>query len=300
MLSIIFVNYKSSSDINRCLKSIQDNDQYFADYEFIIVDNASDDKGLERLKRNFPNVRLVYAEKNGGFSYANNIGFNIASNDIIFMLNPDTYVDNNSIQLLYERLSNDAELDMIGPLLLYPDGRNQSYFHPKSYPTVWRIFCERFFFHRIFSKSKVFNSYFQTYMKYHSERYVEQICGAALMFKKTAIRKIGILDEHFFMYFEESDWCCRAVDKGLKLLYYPLAKIYHDEGLIQSDKSQHYAKIFSNSLLYYFRKNSHLSTLVSIIYVFGCCFRLITPNRSKQLYNWELIIAIIKGALEME
>lgn len=300
MLSIIIVNYKSSSDIHTCLKSIRDHDQCFADYEFIIVDNASNDKNFESLKQKFPNVKLIFAEKNGGFSYANNIGFNLASRNTILMLNPDTYVTDNSIQLLYKRLTNDPDLDMIGPLLLYPDGRNQSYFHPKSYPTFWKIFCERFFFHRLFSKSKLFNSYFQTYMKYDSERSVEQICGAAIMFKKTLLGKIGLLDEHFFMYFEESDWCYRAVGKGLKLLYYPCARIYHDEGLIQPEKSQRYAKIFGNSFLYYFKKNSHVSLLASIVYILGCCLRLITPNKSKQRYNFELIKAIFIATLRMK
>ena len=297
MLSIIFVNYKCSSDILNCLNSIKKNDSNFYYYEIIIVDNASEDPGLEKIKQKFPGTVIVFARKNGGFAYGNNIGFDIASNNILFMLNPDTFVKDNSIQLLYKRLTSDPFVSMVGPLLLNPDGSNQSYVHPKTYPTIWNIFCERFFLNKLFPKSRLFNSYYQTYMKYNEERNVEQICGAAIMFKRDILHRIGKLDENYFMYFEESDWCKQAINKGGKLLYCPEATVYHKKGLTHPSKSRQKAIIFGTSLIYYLEKNSRFSYATSLIYAAGCCFRLLTINRLKIFFNNELLKTIIKRKL---
>src|SRR5512137_1339395 len=122
MLSIIIVNYKSSKDIHILLESIVRNEPGYEKFEFIIVDNNSNDDGLDAIKENFPFVKMLYSGKNGGFAYGNNIGIKEAKGDCIFLLNPDTYISMPCIEKLYDRLRNTPDWDMIGPKLLFPDG----------------------------------------------------------------------------------------------------------------------------------------------------------------------------------
>lgn len=272
MLSIIIVNYNTSNDIDHLLKSIITFETTYNDYEIIIIDNNSGDKGLKKLFSDYPFIKIINAPRNGGFAYGNNLGINKSSGDIILLLNPDTYLEDNSINKLYNRLSNDPHIDFIGPKLLYPNGKNQSYYLPKTFLTPWRLFCETFFLNRIFPTIKIFNSYYRTYMNYNNEAFVEQISGAAFMFKKSVINKIGLLDDNFFMYYEESDYCFQAVKNGFKLLYYPQSVIIHSEGSSQKTNINAIPKLRIkweiDSFKYYFKKNfSKQSYYFSVVFL---------------------------------
>jgi len=255
LLSIIFVNYNTSQLLSDCLDSIICYEKNWQDYEYIVVDNNSGDKGLDSLKKTHPFIRLIIASRNGGFAYGNNIGIQNAEGKMLFLLNPDTYIKDNAIEKLVNRINTTNDLFFIGPQLLYPDNSNQSFYLPKTYLTLWRFFCDRIFLHRLFPKSTLFNSYYQTYMDYDQECLIEQISGAAFMFKREVIEKIGLLDENYFMYFEESDYCLKAINYGYKLLYYPESKIIHIGGLGNSKNWDRSTLIFSESLKYYFIKN---------------------------------------------
>ena len=283
MLSIIFVNYNTSHQIETCLKSIEEFEKNYRDYEYIIIDNHSADIGLKKLNSRFPYLKIICAPKNGGFAYGNNLGIESAKGDILFLLNPDTCIKDNSIEKLLTKITLDNNLSFIGPQLLFPDGTNQSFFEPKSYLTLWRLFCERIFLHRIFKKFRLFNSYFKTYMNYNEPHYVEQLGGAALMFRRDVINKIGRMDETFFMYFEESDWCFRAVNADLKLLYYPEAKIIHEGGLIKEGNWERSSHDYLISFKYYFEKNFGKGHYI----VAYCLFLLGTLIRATGLFLFD-------------
>ena len=130
-LSIVVVNYRSSEDLSRCLQSLFRHDVCAEEYEIIVVDNDSGDDGLQRLKRAYPQVTFVAAEKNGGFAYGNNIGIRNSSMNCVLLLNPDTFVDDDSIHRMHTRLKNDPSVDLIGPKMLFPD----------CWPSPCRGFC---------------------------------------------------------------------------------------------------------------------------------------------------------------
>ncbi len=292
MLSIIIVNYNSSRDIHRCLDSIIRHEKNYAEYEFIIVDNDSHDPGLESLRKTFPFVRIIFAEKNGGFAYGNNIGISNCHGSHILLLNPDTYLADNSIDLMYRAICTRSDIDIIGPLLLFPDGRNQSFYLPKTFPTVGRVFCEQLFLHRIFSNSRIFNSYYRTYMDYEEETEVEQISGAALLFTRKVIDSIGHLDENYFLYFEESDFCYRAVMHGFKLLYYPRSRIIHAGGLIAETNWEWSTRHYIQSFKYYFKKNYGSSNrgIAVAIHIAGSFLRcLAMAIRKKKTYRYHAL-----------
>jgi len=273
LLSIIIVNYKTSGDILKCLESIVLYEKKYKSYEIIVVDNNSDDPGLINISKTFPFVKIIYAPKNGGFAYGNNIGIRNSKSDHIFLLNPDTFLIDNSIEKLLNRIAK-IDIDIIGPKLLNSDGSNQSYIIPKSYLTLWKLFCEQFYLHKVFKKIRLFNSYFRTYMDYDRETFVEQVSGAAFMFKREVISRIGMLDENYFMYFEESDYCMKAVKNGLKLLYYPESKIIHTQ--TAGTTSERAVKDFVISFKYFFKKNYSKLTYYLAIYLFtlGTLLRL--------------------------
>jgi GT2 family glycosyltransferase len=179
-----------------------------------------------------------------------------------FLLNPDTYLKDNSIEILANRIQSDPALDIIGPQLLNTDGSNQSCIAPKSYLTLWRLFCDQLFLHRIFRRSKVFNSHLKDYINPDRECYVQNVSGAAFMFKRDIIDKIGLMDELFFMYFEETDYCLRADKYGLKMLYYPESKITHLIGSSNKPGSERSVRFFINSFKLYFKKNSLLLHII--------------------------------------
>lgn len=277
MLSIIIINYKTSKDIIRCLNSIIEFEKNYKKYEIIIVDNNSNDNGLANIAKDFKFVKIIYAPKNGGFAYGNNIGIKNSKGDHILLLNPDTYLFDNSIEKLYERMLNDPGIDIIGPKLLNPDMSNQIESVAQTYPTLWRLFCHEFYLNRIFKNSKILNSYFQTYADYDKERLVEQINGAVFMFKKSLLEKIGLLDEDYFMFFEETDFCLKAIRNGGKLLYYPESKIIHIGGQVTSFGSYKRYKDYIDSLKFFLRKNFGKATSFwGMFFIFiGSSIRLI-------------------------
>lgn len=290
MLSIIIVNYKTSKDISTCLESIVRHENRYREYEIIIVDNNSNDPGLEALGSGFSFIKIINAPKNGGFAYGNNIGIKHAAGDCILLLNPDTYLEDNGIEKLYERLNNDPGLDIIGPKLLNADHTNQSISAPKTYLTPWNLFCSQFYLNILFKKSRTFNSYYQTYMDYDAERFVEQVSGAVFMFKRRIIDTIGLLDENYFLYYEESDYCLQAVKNGFTLLYYPGSSVVHTGHTSTSDIKEWSITIFIASFRYYFKKNfSPAAAYISIALLFlgssvRCIIYLLTFNKNYKHY----------------
>lgn len=267
MLDVIIINYKTSKDVDRCLHSIILNEKKYKEYTYYIVDNNSNDAGLDTLKVKYPFINLIHAEKNGGFAYGNNIAIKCSNSEFILLLNPDTYIEDNSIEKLLQKLYKSHEIAIIGPQLLNADKSNQSFILPKSYLSVWKLFCEEFFLHRIFRYSKTFNSYFRTYMDYQSETIVEQVSGAAFMFRRNIIDSIGLMDENYFMFFEESDFCLQAIRNGFTLFYYPESKIIHALGVTAEGISETRAQYFISSFKYYFKKNFSFPSLWSAVFL---------------------------------
>jgi GT2 family glycosyltransferase len=294
MLGIIFVNYRSSLDLNSCLESIKNNELNYKDYEYIVVDNNSGDIGLKGIEERYSFLKIIYAPENNGFAYGNNIGIRNSRGDCIMLLNPDTVVEDDSLGKMYRRLTGDDAIDFIGPKLLFPDGSNQSYYEPKSHLTLWRLFCDKFYLHRVFPRSSLLNSYYRTWMDYDRETFVEAVAGSAFMFKRRVIEKLGFLDENYFMYFEESDYCLRAVRNGYRLLYYPESNVVHRGGLISETNWERSTRDYTRSFKYYFRKNFSWVTyrLAIPIFIAGSLLRaLILRIRKDARYRYYLYFA---------
>lgn len=217
-LSIIIVNYNTKRLLQDCLESVFKNSQGLK-IEVIVVDNGSADGSVEYLKKQ-KNVRLVENKKNFGFAKANNQGIKIAVGKYIFLLNSDTIIESKALSKLVKFAEKGKSIGGVAPRLLNSDGSIQaSCFR---FPSL-RGAVEEFWFGKRGSFSKYFPETSQPVA-------VDAVVGAALLLPRETISKIGFLDERYFMYFEDFDYCQRIKKAGLKLYYLPGAVITHLHG----------------------------------------------------------------------
>ncbi|PZP51107.1 MAG: glycosyltransferase family 2 protein [Pseudopedobacter saltans] len=227
MLSIILVNYYSTDLIMDCLHTVY-RETTAIDYEIIIIDNSTDKRGKDKVLEQFPNAKWVDIGYNAGFARANNVGIKVSMGDTVLLLNPDTLILNKAIDNTYKSLSS-SQYVACGVQLLNEDGSPQisgnyamkgglNYLLPLPYiGNFLKWFGEVV----KVKKPNVPNA--------TSTIDIDWINGAFLMVKKSAIDKAGLLDEDFFLYAEEAEWCSRLKKVG-KLCIYGSEKIIHLQG----------------------------------------------------------------------
>src|SRR5579875_2710619 len=230
MLSIIIVNYHSASLIIDCIQSIHQFNST-SNIEIIVVDNHSEDDSKERILTLFPNIRWIQMEYNSGFARANNAGMKAVNGDIFLLLNPDTLAVDNSIVRCYEKLLG-SEFIAAGMQQLNADKTPQisgNFFvkgglnHLLPIP-YWGDFIRWLGYQ---TKSKIPNV-----QEAKEVEEVDWISGAFLMVKKEAVEKAGMLDEDFFLYAEEVEWCSRLRKIGKLCIFGDLHIIHLESGTI--------------------------------------------------------------------
>lgn len=215
--------------LESCLTSIQDTlRESNIRYEVFVVDNNSRDKTVEMVSTEFPGVKLIANSINAGFAAANNQAIREANGQYILLLNPDTIVKQNTIANVLAFFNKNPDAGIVGCKLLNADGSLQP--SCMSFPSVLSTFSEQFYLYRIFPKSSIWGRPYMTFMDYNQEQEVEVIKGAFLMFRKNLIDQIGLLDERFFVYTEEVDWCYRTKKAGRNIYYTPVGEVTHLEG----------------------------------------------------------------------
>jgi GT2 family glycosyltransferase len=186
----------------------------------MVVDNASSDGSVEMVKKDFPQVKLIANKENVGFAKANNQGLKKIKSEYILLLNPDTRVKPGSLEKLIKFVREHPQAGIVGARLINPDGSAQpSVYH---FPTLWRAIREYWF-----GQKGVYEKYAPQIKKPIE---VEAVTGAAMLVTRKTIKKIGLLDERYFMYFEDLDYCQRVRDAGLKVYYLPQVEILHHHG----------------------------------------------------------------------
>jgi GT2 family glycosyltransferase len=216
-LSIILLNYNTKELTKICLLSIFASKTNYK-YEVIVADNGSKDGSVEMLKSEFPNVKLLENNANLGFSKGNNVGIKQSSGKYILLLNTDTQVKPDAIDLSVKYLEEHSDVGIVGAKVLLPDGTLDKACRRK-FPNPWNSFLRLFGF-------KKFSDY-NINAPIDQEMEIDAVMGAYLMIRKEVIDKIGLLDEEYFMYGEDLDWCWQTKHAGYKVLYYPKAEITH-------------------------------------------------------------------------
>ena len=265
-LSIIIVSWNVCDELLDCLRSLEEKPPSHA-FEIIVVDNASKDNTVARVKTDFPDVTLVMNTENRGFAAANNEGIRRAQGQYILILNPDTIVHPQSLDVLVNFMDENNDVGACGPELLNRDGTTQQ--SVRRFPT----FRGALYRHTVFGSFGIFKSQYNHWVmkdvKHNIQIDVDQIMGAALMIRKSLIEQIGSMDESFFMYYEEVDLCYRMKRAGWRITYVPEVQITHLGGSSARQISVGKRLMAMTSLLWFFKK--HRGAFVTG--AFACVFK---------------------------
>ncbi|MFD2614071.1 glycosyltransferase family 2 protein [Paenibacillus gansuensis] len=252
-LSVIIVNYNTAELTVDCIASVLKS-RMDSEYEIILVDNASSDGTVARVREQFPQVRVIVNEDNLGFAKANNIGIKVAQGEHILLLNSDTLVETNTLDYMAKFMDENPKVGAAGCKVLLPDGRLDKACK-RGFPTPSASFYYAFGFAKLFPKVKRFNQYQLGYLSPDEKYPVDCLVGAFMMVRRETINQVGLLDEEFFMYGEDIDWCYRMKQAGWEIYYNPAVKILHLKGASSRKKPKKIIYEFHRAMILFHRKH---------------------------------------------
>jgi GT2 family glycosyltransferase len=226
-ISFVIVSWNAKQHLANCLKSLpHDLGKY--SMEVFVVDNASTDGSPEFVAEKFPHFRLIRNESNLGFSKANNIAIQQSSGKYVCLLNSDVEILGECISKLLEFLDSHPEAGMVGPRIQGSDGRLQR--SCRGFPGVWNMFCRALALDVLFPNWRIFGGYLLPYWKHNSLKTVDILSGCFWIVRRKALATVGLLDETFFIYGEDMDWCKRFWENGWPIVFIPDAEVVHHGG----------------------------------------------------------------------
>ena len=266
-LSVIIVSWNVRDLLRQCLLSVNSSQYSESSFqssrppntecrilntEIIVVDNASADGTVEMLRAEFPEARVIPNSKNVGFTRGNNQALAVAQGRYLFLLNPDTELRPGTLQTLYDYAEAHPRTGIIGPRLVYGDGTPQS--SRRRFPSLATAFLESTKLQQWFPRNGVLARYYMLDTPDDATQEVDWINGSAMFVRREMYEQIGGLDESFFMYSEELDWCYRAKQAGWHVIYLPTAQVTHYEGKSSEQVVASRDIYFHSSKIRFFRK----------------------------------------------
>ncbi len=227
MVSVVIVSWNTRDFLAQCLKSLS---RGVCDYpmEVLVVDNASTDGSSEYVEGNYPAVRLIRNDSNQGFAKANNKGIRLCRGKYICLINSDVEVLGNCITMLVDHCEANPETGMVGPSIIGGDGTLQRSW--RGFPGLWNMFCRALAMDAAFPRVRIFGGYLMPYRDHVASGAVPVLSGCFWLVRKEALDGVGMLDEAFFMYGEDMDWCRRFWTAGWRLDFVPRAEAIHYGG----------------------------------------------------------------------
>lgn len=254
-LSFIIVNYNVKELLEQSLLSVKKAASGLV-YEIFVVDNASTDGSVGLIRQKFPEVHLIANKENVGFSVANNQALKLAKGKFLALLNPDTVVQEDTFFVILDFMKKNPDCGMVGSKILNPDGSLQLACR-RSFPTLWVGFTRITGLSKLFPKSKLFGKYNLTYLDPDDTYEVEAISGSFMVVRAQVVREVGLLDESFFMYGEDLDWCYRIRETGWKIFYLPKTKIIHFKGESTKKANLDMTLMFYRAMKLFVEKHYH-------------------------------------------
>lgn len=231
-VSVVVVTLNALPWVERCLASV-------AGYETVVVDHGSTDGTVELVRERFPEARLLEQE-NLGLAAGWNRGLREARGSYFLLLNADAWVVGDAVERLCAFADEHPAAAVVGPRLLNPDGTLQR--SVRGFPTLWRLATEYFFLRKLAPRSQVLNAFYAGGFDHDEVREAEFVMGACLLVRRKAVEEVGPLDESFFLFSEETDWCYRFRRAGWKVLFFPGAEVVHVGG------ASHGGRLFQENL----------------------------------------------------
>lgn len=226
-VSFIIVSWNSRDLLVKCIDSILSRKLKIR-YEVIVVDNASTDDSAETVRVRYPGIKLIENKENFGFAKSNNIGIRSSSGKYVCLINSDVEVLESCVDKLYDFMESDPSVGIVGPKIVGRDNLVQR--SCMGFPTLWNLFSRAMALDLLFPRTKLFGSYMMTYCTHDSVREVDVINGCFWMVRRKTMLCVGLLDETFFIYAEDIDWCRRFKQSGARVIYYPFAEAIHYGG----------------------------------------------------------------------
>jgi GT2 family glycosyltransferase len=281
-LFIIIVNFNAEKFLVECLDSIYAQTKQIS-FDIWVVDNNSADTSVTRVLQNFPQMNLIENKENIGFARANNQAITKCTGDYILLLNPDTLILNNAIEKVIGFMEGNPTIGICGCKVLNEDKTLQLACR-RSIPTPGVAFFRLTGLSKLFPKSKIMAKYNLTYLNPDETNEVDAVSGAFLMIQKKVIDNIGLLDERFFMYGEELDWCLRVKKAGWTVMYYPEAEIIHYKGACSKYNSRKAVFEFYKAMYLFHKKHfaKDYNPIINIVIYIGIVL--------KAVMSWRLFI----------
>ncbi len=283
-ISIIIVNWNTKDNLLNCLESIFKHLRNI-NGEVIVVDNGSKDGSIEALKIYYPSVRLIENKSNLGFAKAVNQGLRKAQAKYILLLNPDTQIKDNTVKKLINFMQVNPETGIAGAHLLNVDGSKQNSI--ANFPSLATELLNKRLLRWLFP-----NRFLGKEKNYSEPIEVDSVIGACMMLRCEAIEKAGMMDEDYFLFFEETDLCYRVKKAGFKVYHVPEAEAIHFQGKsIEREKKRAKVEYYRSRYLF-FRK--HRGRWQELILRIGLLVRLVIEEISMFLACLFTLFSITK------
>jgi GT2 family glycosyltransferase len=250
--TVITVTYNSGALIWRCLGALWP--QLHAGDEVFLVDNASADDSLTGIEEAFPGLRVIRNVDNRGYAAANNQALRLAQGDYVLLLNPDVVLAPDALATATAYLDAHPDVGILGPKIVLPNGRLDPPAR-RTFKTPATYFYKLTGLSWLFPHHRRFGRYYLSYLDDELLTDVDAVVGAFMLMRRATIARIGLLDERFFMYCEDEDWCWRAKQDRWRVVYHPAVVAHHYKG--SSTRLRPFSMIYHwhRSILLYHRKN---------------------------------------------
>lgn len=285
-LSIVIVNYNTCQLTCSTIQSVYESITTFT-YEIFVVDNNSTDGSDERISTLFPEVTLLKNLENVGFAKANNQAIRAAKGRYILLLNSDTLIQSDTLQVMLEFMEEHQDVGASGCKVVLPNGKLDRACR-RGFPTPSASFYYLIGLSRLYPENPRYNQYHLTHLDENLSYPVDCLVGAFMMVRRQTIDQVGLLDEEYFMYGEDVDWCYRIKTNGWKIIYYPHTSIIHLKG--GSSRKKPYKIVYEfHRAMYLFHRKHHqqkYSILINISVYTGIALKLllaIFQNAGKRL-----------------
>ncbi|HEX3857612.1 MAG TPA: glycosyltransferase family 2 protein [Verrucomicrobiae bacterium] len=252
-ISIVILSWNDKQYLEVCLQSLR-NATNSRTVEIIAVDNASTDGSPEMVEILFPEVKLIRNHENLGFPKGNNIGVQASRGKYVYLLNSDIKVFPGCLDALADYMDQNPGVGMVGPKILNRDLTHQS--SCRRFPTLWNNFCAATGLAKIFERTRFFSGEHMFYFKGDRLMDVDVLVGCFWAVRRAAVNELGLLDEGFFMFAEDLDWCKRFWEAGWRVVFCPEAQAIHYRGGSSTKKDAAWLALTQQrSVLRYWKKH---------------------------------------------
>lgn len=303
-VSIVIVNWNTRDILHNCLQSVYEQ-SHEINFDVIVVDNASKDGSAEMVKRDFPQTILIENSENRGFAAANNQAIAISTGRYVLLLNSDTIILGDAIAEAIAFADDNPQVAAVGCRVLNPDGTLQPTCF--MFPSILNMFLSSTYLYKLFPRSRFFGREEMTWWDRNDTREVDVVTGCFMLVRREAIDHVGMMDEHFFMYAEETDWCYRFKQAGWKVMFTPAAEITHLGGasvarMAGDMRLQLHASILS-FIAKHHSKGTHVLAciLTEVFFALRVPFWLIRTVLSprKRLSSWNMVKVYSKALFRL-